>query len=209
VAEAWLPGAERHPTNNGGTMDGVGGARAVHHITWDRNGSAGSPIDLVPFDNLVGYFSGTGKGNAPHVLADPFTGRTAQFIPANQSARALVNLTGGVQTNMHGSACIQIEWLFFPWCRVNGKAYAELKDTPGAGLDRIVAWLRSWGVPDGWPMGMPTWNGNRSAGVWQNNGGHYGHSQVPENDHTDPGPIWDLFRPAPTADRRRLDEEVR
>jgi hypothetical protein len=193
-------------------MNGSGGARAVHHITWDRNGSPSEPLDLVPFDNLVSYFSGTGKGNAPHLLADPFTGRTAQFIPADQSARALVNLSGGVQTNMQGSACIQIEWLFFPWCRVDGRVYPTLADTPAAGRYRITAWLRSWGVPDTWPMGQPTWNGNRNASVWAGSPGHYGHSQVPENDHTDPGPIFNLFVPVstpPSADRRRLDEEVR
>lgn len=209
MADLWLPGAEQHPTYNGGSMDGVGGARAVHHITWDKDTDASNPMDLVPFDNVLGYFTGSGKGNAPHILADPFTGRAAQFIPGNQSARALVNLSGGVQTNMHGSACIQIEWLFFPYCRWNGRVYATLADTPAAGRQNLVAWLRSWGVPDVWPMGQPTWNGNRNTSVWQGSPGHYGHSQVPENTHTDPGPIFDLFRADPVADRRRLDEEVR
>lgn len=193
MPDPWMPGAERHPTGNGGTMDGVGGPRATHHITWDRNASASAPADLVPFTNLVGYFSGGGAGSAPHLLADPFTGRIAQFIPANQSARALVNASGGVETNRHGTANIQIEWLFFPHCRVSGKVYATLADTPMAGLDRVMAWIRSWGVPDVWPMGSPSWSGNRNASTWNSRAGHYGHSQVPENDHTDPGPMPDLF----------------
>lgn len=193
MPDPWMPSAERHPTGNGGTMDGMGGPRATHHITWDRNASASAPADLVPFTNLVGYFSGGGAGSAPHLLADPFTGRIAQFIPANQSARALVNASGGVETNRHGTANIQIEWLFFPHCRVGGKVYATLADTPMAGLDRVMAWLRSWGVPDVWPMGSPSWSGNRNANTWNTRAGHYGHSQVPENDHTDPGPMPDLF----------------
>jgi hypothetical protein len=210
MADLWLPGATRKPTNNGGTMDGTGGARAVHHITWDRNASATAPADLVPYENLAAYFGGGGAGNAPHILADPFTGRFTQFIPADRSARALVNATGGVQTNRHGTACLQIEWLFFPYCRVDGKVYAELKDAPGKGLPEIMAWLRSWGVPDVWPMGTPDWSGHRDPAVWQERSGHYGHSQVPENDHTDPGPIWNLFQATTApADRRRLDEEVR
>lgn len=204
----WLPGAEQRPTNNGGTMDGVGGARATHHITWDKNGTAAAPLDLIPFDSLAGYFSGAGKGSAPHLLADPFTGRVAQFIPADQSARALINAPGGVETNRHGTVNLQIEWLFFPYCRIGGKVYPTLKDTPAAGLDRIMSWLRSWGVPDVWPMGQPTWNGNRNSGTWQSVPGHYGHSQIPENDHTDPGPIFELF----AADAPKgliMDEEVR
>jgi peptidoglycan hydrolase-like protein with peptidoglycan-binding domain len=42
-------------------------------------------------------------------------------------------------------------------------------------------------------MGLPIWSANRSAGVWDTRSGHYGHSQVPENDHTDPGPMPNLF----------------
>lgn len=209
MADLWLPGAERHPTNNGGSMDGSGGARAIHHITWDKNVTPSNPLDLVPFDSLVNYFSGNGKGSAPHILADPFTGRVAQFIPANQSARALVNQSGGVQTNTHGSCNIQIEWLFFPYCRWNGNVYPTLASTPAAGKQHIVSWLRSWGVPDVWPMGEPTWASKRSATIWNSTPGHYGHSHVPENDHNDPGPMFNLFNTTAPADRRRLDEEVR
>ncbi|MFD0531926.1 hypothetical protein ACFQ1I_43840 [Kitasatospora arboriphila] len=118
----------------------------------------------------------------------------------------------GVETNRKGDVCVQIESLFFPYCRVGGKVYPTLADAPCTGLDRIVPWLRSWGVPDVWPMGPPTWSANRSATVWDTRSGHYGHSQVPENDHTDPGPMPDLFGRVPNttpADRRRLDEEVR
>lgn len=209
MGSLWLPGAEQHPTYNGGTMDGTGGPRAVHHITWDKNASASAPADLVPFDTLVSYFSGTGKGSAPHILADPFTGRLAQFIPGDQSARALVNASGGVETNRHGTCCLQIEWLFFPYCRVDGRVYATLKDTPAAGLDKLMPWLRGWGVPDIWPMSQPDWNSHRNSSVWQSSPGHYGHSHVPENDHTDPGPMFNLFTTTATDDRRRLDEEVR
>lgn len=187
-----LPGAELHLLDDA-PMVGDGGARVIHHITWDRNASAKAPQDLVPFDNLVGYFTGAGAGMAPHLLADPFTGRVAQFFSANSRAKAVVNAAGGVETNRKGDVCIQIEWLFFPYCRVGGKVYASLLDTPMRGLDRIMPWLRAWGVPDVWPMGEPTWSANRNAQTWNTRSGHYGHSQVPENDHTDPGPMPDIF----------------
>jgi hypothetical protein len=196
MPDLYLPGAERHDLTSG-AMAGDGGARTIWHITWDRNATAAAPADLLPFDALAGYFAGDGAGVAPHVLWDPFTGRTAQFHPATQFSKSVVNAPGGVETNRKGNVCIQIESLFFPYCRVAGRVYATLADTPCVGLGGIVDWLRSWGVPDVWPMGVPTWSANRSAATWDSHSGHYGHSQVPENDHTDPGPMPNLFGAAP------------
>lgn len=194
MADAFLQGAERHQLDDA-PMAGDGGQRVIWHITWDKNATAAAPADLVPFDNLVGYFTSGGAGMAPHLIWDPFTGRIAQMFSATSRSKAVVNAPGGVETNRKGDICIQIEILFFPYCRVDGKVYATVADTPCVGLDRIMAWLRSWGVPDVWPMGAPDWNSHRDAGVWDTRSGHYGHSQVPENDHTDPGPMPDLFTP--------------
>ncbi|UUU35795.1 hypothetical protein JIX56_41425 [Streptomyces sp. CA-210063] len=143
----------------------------------------------MPFDRLVQYFTDGGKGAAPHLLWDPFTGRTAQFYPANSRSKSLVDTTGGTRTNRTGRVCLQVGTLFFPHCRVNGRTYATVRDTPAKGLDKILAWARSWGVPDVWPMGSPTWEANRSEHTWETEGGHYGHGQTPENKHTDPGPM--------------------
>lgn len=192
MADAFLQGAERHQLDDA-PMVGDGGQRVIWHITWDKNATAAAPADLVPFDNLVGYFTSGGAGMAPHLIWDPFTGRIAQMFSATSRSKAVVNAPGGVETNRKGDICIQIEILFFPYCRVGGKVYATVADTPCIGLDRIMAWLRSWGVPDVWPMGAPDWNSHRDAGVWDTRSGHYGHSQVPENDHTDPGPMPALF----------------
>jgi hypothetical protein len=211
MADLYLPGAERRQLDDAPTA-GDGGCRTIWHITWDRNATADAPADLLPFDTLAGYFAGDGSGAAPHLLWDPFTGRVVQYFAATSRSKSVVNAPGGVETNRKGNVCIQIESLFFPYCRVDGRVYPTLADAPCTGLGGIVDWLRSWGVPDVWPMGAPTWSANRSAATWDSRGGHYGHSQVPENDHTDPGPMPDLFRVPPKgrpADRRRLDEEVR
>lgn len=198
MPELWLPGAERHPLTDTAPTTHDGRARTIWHITWDRNATAAKPQDLVPFDNLVSYFtSAAGRGSAPHLLWDPFTGRIAQFFPATSRSKSVVNLPGGVETNREGDVCIQIETVFFPHCRAGGKTYATVRDTPTEGLADIMAWLRSWNVPDHWPMGAPTWSAHRDAHTWDTTGGHYGHSQVPENDHTDPGPMPDLFADAP------------
>jgi peptidoglycan hydrolase-like protein with peptidoglycan-binding domain len=197
MADLYLPGAERRQLDDA-PMAGDGGSRTIWHITWDRNATAAAPADLLPFDTLARYFASDGAGAAPHLLWDPFTGRTVQYFAATSRSKSVVNAPGGVETNRKGNVCIQIESLFFPYCRVDGRVYPTLRDTPSAGLDKIMAWLRSWGVPDVWPMGEPTWTAHRDATVWSTRSGHYGHSQVPENDHTDPGPMPPLFAAAPT-----------
>ncbi|MDC2953402.1 peptidoglycan-binding protein [Streptomyces gilvifuscus] len=162
-------------------------------MTWDRSATKAKPIDLVPYANLRSYFSGGGKAVAPHVLWDPFTGRCGQFVPANSRSKSVVDLAGGTRTNRAGSVVIQIEALFFPWCRVDGKVYESLDDTPGKGWDELHAWVKSWGVPNVWPMGKPNgFTGHRDEHIWETRAGWYGHNQVPENSHTDPG-AWFAF----------------
>ncbi|GAO08679.1 hypothetical protein TPA0598_04_03150 [Streptomyces lydicamycinicus] len=189
MPDLWLPGAERHPLGDTAPTDTQYAPRVIWHITWDKNASAKKPADLVPFDQLVRYFTGGGSSCAPHLLWDPFTGRTAQFYPANSRSKSVVDSAGGTRTNRTGRVCLQVETLFFPYCRVNGRSYAAVRDTPAKGLDKIIAWARSWGVPDAWPMGSPTWSANRSERIWEARGGHYAHGQVPENEHNDPGPM--------------------
>ncbi len=189
MPDLWLSGAERHPLRDTAPTDTKYAPRVIWHITWDKNATAAKPADLVPFDQLVRYFTGGGSGAAPHLLWDPFSGRTAQFYPATSRSKSVVDTAGGTRTNRTGRVCLQVETLFFPHCRVNGRSYATVRDTPAKGLDKILAWTRSWGVPDAWPMGAPTWSAHRNEHSWETEGGHYGHGQVPENQHTDPGPM--------------------
>ncbi|WP_328404012.1 peptidoglycan-binding protein [Streptomyces sp. NBC_00390] len=205
MPDLWLPGAERHPLGDTAPTDTQFQPKVVWHITWDKNATAAKPADLVPFDALVRYFTGAGRASAPHLLWDPFTGRIAQFYPANSRSKSVADAPGGTRTNRAGRVLLQVETLFFPYCRVNGKSYATVRDTPAKGLDKVLTWARSWGVPDDWPMGKPTWKANRSDRVWASRGGHYAHGQVPENSHNDPGPMpdWPAIggkpKPTPTA----------
>lgn len=166
---SWIPG-------EGGSQVGAqGGARAVWHST-EGDSIAGA---------VSAYRSHRGW---PHATWNPNTGEVAQHLLPGQSARSVENRPGGVETNRYG-VVLQIE--------VVAHAVAPFTNGPLVGLDRIVAWLRANGVPDGWPMGPPlpypqsygTNNGNRDAGTWLTRGGHYAHSQVPENDHGDPGAV--------------------
>jgi hypothetical protein len=187
MPDRWMPGAEIHDVGDHAPTDG-GPAKAIAHITWDRNATAAAPQDWVSFDSLVSYFTGAGQGAAPHIIWDPFTGRIAQLFPADSRSKSVVDAAGGTRTNRAGSVVIQVEAVFFPYCRYGGRVYPRLVDTPCAGWDRLHAWIASWGVPDVWPMGRPVdFTSHRDEQTWETHAGWYAHAHVPENDHQDPG----------------------
>ncbi|MGW2048525.1 hypothetical protein ACWCPF_25585 [Streptomyces sp. NPDC001858] len=216
MPDLWMPGATRLDIGDHQPTDG-GPAKAIGHITWDKNASAAKPIALVSYETLRDYFgkNPAGQAVAPHVLWDPFTGRVTQFVPANCRSKSLADEAGGTRTNRAGRVVIQVEALFFPYCKVDGKVYARLVDTPCKGWAELQAWVNSWGVPNTWPMGRPTsFAPNRSESVWESKAGWYGHSQVPENDHQDPG-SWPAFvsepkppTPTPTVPKPVQESDV-
>jgi hypothetical protein len=191
MPDLWMPGVARHAVGNEGVMNG-GPARAVWHIT--------SNATDWTFARELGWFTGGGADVAPHLLYDPFTGEIAQFFPADSRSLSLQN-AGDVRTNRSGRYCIQIETVFTEGETVNGKRYATVRDTPCKNLDKIVAWLRSLGIPDAWPGGAPVGfaRDTVSLDTWLKLGGHYGHNQIPGNSHVDPGPMPDLFAHAPVT----------
>ncbi|WP_107100944.1 peptidoglycan-binding protein [Streptomyces graminilatus] len=196
MAELWMPGATRLDIGDHAPLDG-GPAKAIGHITWDRNATVVRPLPLVSYETLVQYFgrNPTGKAVAPHVLWDPFTGRVTQFLPADSRSKSLADAPGGTRTNRAGSVVIQVEALFFPHCQVDGKTYARLVDTPCKGWPELHAWVKSWGVPDVWPNGWPE-NCTRDERTWETKAGWYPHKGTPENDHGDPL-SWPAFPTAP------------
>lgn len=185
MPDMWMPGAIKYDLGNAGAMDG-GPARATHHCT--------SNLNDWTFKAESGYFRADGKGVAPHLVADPFTGQIAQYFPANSRALALAN-AGNVRTNRTGKYNIQIEWVFTKGEVVNGERYANLADTPMKAWPSIRAWLKSLGIAETWPGGAPTaWARDTvSLSTWTGEGGQYGHHQVPGNTHIDPGPMGNLF----------------
>ncbi|QFQ95561.1 hypothetical protein F9278_04450 [Streptomyces phaeolivaceus] len=133
VSDLWMPCAKRLSIANTAPMDG-GPAKAIAHTTWDRKATKAKPQDLVPCANLRTYFGSNASGRqaAPHVLWDPFTGRMVQFFPANSRSLSLRDLSGETLTSRVGSVVIQVEALFL-WCRVGGKTFEKLTDTPCKG----------------------------------------------------------------------------
>lgn len=154
-----------------------GPPRVTWHITYDSLRSDGSPA--IGFSAVTNYLND--KGYQVHLVWDPVTGDIIQLLPANVGGAGLVH-SGPPQTNNMGEVNIQIEAYFTPGVVRNGVRYDQLTDTPMAGLDRIMSLADSWGIPHVAPLAP----GNRNASVWVNQAGHYGHFNVPENDHSDP-----------------------
>ncbi|MFJ3201028.1 peptidoglycan-binding protein LysM [Streptomyces sp. NPDC086989] len=182
MGEIWIPEAERL---GDGVIAGAGAMdtpNAPPRVVWHTTeGSAGSS---AAFHGTADYLME--ENYEPHILYDPITDQLGQFGPLNQSAKALVN-AGAVRTNRTGRVCIQIE--------VMAKAGAPFTGywKPGPNFAALLRAIRSWGVPDEWPAGRLAQSYSddspRPLTIWQTRGGHYGHSNIPGNDHWDPGAI--------------------
>ncbi|WP_406215009.1 peptidoglycan-binding protein [Streptomyces decoyicus] len=178
---AYISGAARLGDQSiGGAMDHPeSGARFTWHTTE-------SPAGGSYLTSIGAYLIRVGA--EPQVIYDPATDKLGQFGPLNQSGRALKN-DGARRTNREGKVNIQVEVLgraATPW--TNGFDPAKKPN-----FQKLLAAGRAWGIPDVWPAGKPpaypSGSSSRSRSVWQEKGGHYGHSQVPGNDHGDPGAI--------------------
>lgn len=132
-------------------------------------------------DNAPALYGGTGSW--PHFTVGD--NGVQQHFDTDVGSRALRNANGGVQTNSDGA--IQIELVGVPGVDMSRKSCEHLA--------KLLKWINAThGVPWVWPSGRPKaavkmrdpGGHNRDAHTWENVGGHYGHSQVPENTHWDP-----------------------
>lgn len=132
-----------------------------------------------------GAFAALGSAHADsHFVVDEKD--IYQLIDTGVASRSLRNAAGGVQTNR--DSAIQIEMVGFAGKPKNRNTLANVR--------RLCRWIEAThDVPRVWPNGYPmppTIKGadpgghNRNAVNWDTKGGHYGHSQVPENTHWDP-----------------------
>lgn len=139
--------------------------------------------DPGSFRGVANFFD-RNPGSVPHVLYDPSTGEVLQFLAADEPAKALRNLPGGVETNRRDGGVFQVE--------IVGRA-SECGGYDDEWYSRLQAFLVQWSTllripysfydgprltPAQWSAVEPQW---------------YGHAHVPENDHSDPGTL-DLAR---------------
>jgi hypothetical protein len=157
-------------TGPSGAFDG-GPFKIVHHTT--EGASAAGAFDAFRQNR-----------SDPHFTVDETT--IYQHVDTAQWSRSLQNAPGGVQTNR--DSAVQIEVVGFAGRRKTRPTLLNVA--------RLCRWIeKEHGVPLVWPNGYPraSTNGsdpgghNRDAQTWDTKGGHYGHSQVPENVHWDPG----------------------
>ncbi|MFI1799866.1 peptidoglycan-binding protein [Streptomyces sp. NPDC020379] len=159
------------------------------------------PGDTMPHPNVIVLHT-TECSSWPDyddgAVAPTFTvkgGQVRQHFDANESARALVNAPGGVQTNTLNA--VQIELV--GTCEKGGPGlyWPEASDEDMAGLVGLVRWLTSeYPIPlvstskpwRSYPSSYGSSGGQRmSFTEWTNFEGICGHQHVPENDHGDPG----------------------
>ena len=175
---------------------GTGGGRCPFAVWTPITGSSGSylggPFKIVHHttegSTAAGAMSAYRSNRSdPHFTVDANT--IYQHISTDKAARSLRNSSGGVQTNR--DSAIQIEVVAFAG---RSKDRRTLEN-----VARLCRWIeRTYDIPQVWPNGFPepAINGenpashgvphNRNARTWDTEGGHYGHSHVPENTHWDP-----------------------
>ena len=139
----------------------------------------------------------SGGSQAPHFTINLETGDVRQHFDTNRPSRALVNRSGGVQTN--NDSAIQIEILGTSGWADSQKNYPKLfnvtKATPKQlqPLADLVSWIcKTHGVRLRKWRNFQPWNGKDERmpySVWDSFDGVTGHSQVPENTHSDPGAL--------------------
>jgi len=194
----WIPEATQIGRVSGGTMDTP---NLPSRVVWH---TIESPTGAPMFRSMSDYL--LTQSVWPQVLYDPETDSLGQFCALDQSGRALRN-SGSTRTNRTGRVCIQIEVL--------GRAAQPFTEQPtwrpGPNFRALMAAIRSWGIPDVWPAGRPQAypgdHDDRDLATWLNHAGHFGHSQVPGNDHGDPGAINPARLWAAAAGAAPIEEE--
>lgn len=178
---AYIDGAVRFGGQSiGGAMDTPGNPP---RFTWH---TTESPAGGNYFRSIAAYLIRVGA--EPQVIYDPITDELGQLGPLTKSGRALRN-DGSRRTNREGKVNIQVEVLgkaASPWTKGFDPATKP-------NFRKLLAAGRAHGIPDTWPAGKPPATAaaatNRNRTTWQSKGGHFGHSQVPGNNHWDPGGI--------------------
>jgi hypothetical protein len=190
VAHAWMPEAGRiRADSDGGPLTG-GAPRAV----WLTLGTVPGAVSVQSAAQRL-----ISEKRPCHLVWDPVAGDVVQLISVLRAGRALGAADhpdwapGRIRVhpanvNAEGRVCVQIGVLSHP-----GEPFTS---GPLAGVEVIVSWLDSWGVPRRWPAGRPEGyrveaaglSGRRSRAQWAR-GGHFGASQVPRCDNAGPGAI--------------------
>ena len=189
MAHAWMPEAMRVRAEADGGALGGGAPRVV----WLTLGSLANSVSVQSAAQRL-----VAEHRPCHLVWNPVTGEIAQLISVLRAGRALgapdrldwtpVRIHRRPENvNAEGRVCVQIGVLAL--------AAEPFTNGPLIGIEAIMSWLDSWGVPRRWPGGQPgsaVGGAEGSRAAWAR-GGHFGASQVPGCAHVGPGAI-DIHR---------------
>src|SRR5262249_53762904 len=152
------------------------------HLVW--NPVSGELVQLIPIlraGRSLGWPDGLKSGALPAPDASAIW-RPARQAAAETAARG-TEAEAIAEVNAEGRLCVQIGVVAFAW--------APFPSRPMAGLQQILDWLDSWGIPRQWPAGQPAAFPDEQAAcrnrrLWAR-GGHFGASQVPRLTAGGPG----------------------
>lgn len=198
MGDAWMPAAGYvRASADGGQMKG--GAPRVVWMT------LGADPKLISAHSAAERLNQLGR--PPHLVWNPVTGEVVQLIPVVRAALGLTAAAGldteaaagGCEAGplaagpTDGSSAVHTEGRLCVQLGVLGHGWAPFTAGPLTGLEQIMQWLDSWGVPRRWPAGRPATFGlahatARSRRLWAR-GGHFGASQVPCCAAAGPGAI--------------------
>jgi hypothetical protein len=215
-----MPGATRIR----GTVDGGPLKGGAPRVVWQTLGADPRIVSATSAAQRLGEL-----GRACHLVWNPLQGGIAQLIPIVRAGRLLgrpeglneappswpdAEVASGeiADANAEGRLCVQVCVVAFAW--------QPFTFWPLTGLQQIMDWLDTWGIPRRWPAGPPAPfpDGLTTPGshrLWAR-GGYFGASQVPDAPAAGPGAI-DVerltgratgcdARPAAPAKIRDLDE---
>lgn len=183
MPDPWLPGADRDHRWTQNPMSGnTASRRVVLHTTESPPGTT-DPRSVADY-----MLDSAGNASGYHVLM-PLTDRYAplQLRPADKAAGSLRNSGATpVSPNKQGSLLITVS-------AVGYARDAPFAHDPGPWWPRVLAWLRTWGVPDWWLGAVPSSQLQpMPLSLWESGtGGWCAHSTVPAvhnaSSHWDPG----------------------
>jgi hypothetical protein len=186
-----MPGAERI----WGTTDGGPPRGGAPRVVWQTLGADPRTVSARAAAQRLSQLD-----RACHLVWNPLQGDIVQAVPIlrggrllgspedlNEMAHPAPGAGAGqlADVGTEGRLCVQIGVVAFAW--------DPFTAWPMTGLQQILDWLGSWGIPRRWPAGRPaafphglTTCGDRR--LWAR-GGHFGASQVPGLTAAGPGAV--------------------
>jgi hypothetical protein len=164
------------------------------HLVWNPfQGGLAQLIPILRAGRMLGRPEGLNQAPPPWPEPDarpvprqPGTGPAAAGRPLPDGPARGASAGQVAEANAEGRLCVQICVVSFAW--------QPFTFWPMTGLQQILGWLDSWGIPRRWPAGPPAPfpDGLTTPGIphrlWAR-GGYFAASQVPDLPAAGPGAI--------------------